>query len=181
MGNACERICELLADRPAAVKVQPGGQVLPNEPEPSANECSFAMPSMVVPDPLAPAASMSRACSSAVEMSSCSHAARARAASTGATPTNCGTVRKQTGGIEPCFQCDGRGFCHMCDAEHNAGSDERCPLCIECPRCGGSGVPENPRGRMRRRTVHRDFQIFTSEDGCPSVCRSSGGSGIGVT
>lgn len=43
-------------------------------------------------------------------------------------------------GPQPCFKCEGKGFCHDSTMDHDKPPNERCFFCKECSGCGGSGA-----------------------------------------
>merc|ERR1712003_548109 len=50
------------------------------------------------------------------------------------------TVQESVSGPQPCFKCDGKGFCHTSTMDHDKEEGERCFFCSNCNTCGGSGA-----------------------------------------
>merc|ERR1719343_739874 len=44
------------------------------------------------------------------------------------------------GGVQACFKCEGKGFCHTSAMDHDKGPNERCFFCQSCDGCGGRGA-----------------------------------------
>jgi hypothetical protein len=57
-------------------------------------------------------------------------------------PGMCCPMVVQTQGLQPCFKCEGRGWCHDCDMPHDKDQDEKCFFCTDCNACGGRGAIE---------------------------------------
>lgn len=51
-----------------------------------------------------------------------------------------GMVTVQESGVQPCFKCDGKGFCHTSSMDHDKDEHERCLFCSNCAACGGCGA-----------------------------------------
>lgn len=51
-----------------------------------------------------------------------------------------GAVVTQTQGLQPCFKCDGKGWCHNSNMPHDKGPSEKCFFCKSCDTCSGSGA-----------------------------------------
>jgi len=49
-------------------------------------------------------------------------------------------IQTSTSGLQPCFKCHGKGYCHDSDMDHDKGPDEKCFFCKDCDGCGGSGA-----------------------------------------
>jgi len=49
-------------------------------------------------------------------------------------------VTTSKGGLQPCFKCKGRGYCHESSMTHDKGEDEKCFFCKDCDTCDGSGA-----------------------------------------
>merc|ERR1740117_252063 len=41
---------------------------------------------------------------------------------------------------QPCFKCEGRGFCHDSSMTHDKPHGEKCFFCSSCSGCGGKGA-----------------------------------------
>eukprot|EP00928_Gymnodinium_smaydae_P065682 TRINITY_DN4878_c0_g2_i1.p1 TRINITY_DN4878_c0_g2~~TRINITY_DN4878_c0_g2_i1.p1 ORF type:complete len:284 (+),score=21.21 TRINITY_DN4878_c0_g2_i1:75-926(+) len=51
-------------------------------------------------------------------------------------------------GMQPCFKCQGRGFCHTSNMNHNKGPNEKCMFCDTCDGCGGCGAIQGGQAVM---------------------------------
>merc|ERR1712216_558850 len=54
-------------------------------------------------------------------------------------------------GLQPCFECNGKGFSHDSDMAHDREANERCVCCEACKGCGGSGVIQVATTSVRAR------------------------------
>jgi hypothetical protein len=43
-------------------------------------------------------------------------------------------------GAQPCFKCQGKGWCHESSMTHDKAPDQRCFFCKDCNGCGGTGA-----------------------------------------
>lgn len=41
--------------------------------------------------------------------------------------------------VQPCFKCQGKGFCHDSSMTHDKAPQDRCFFCSNCNSCGGTG------------------------------------------
>jgi len=74
-------------------------------------------------------------------MGGCQMAAPVVVAAPGIGMGGMGGATVQTSqGLQPCFKCNGNGFCHESSMTHDKGPDEKCFFCKSCNSCGGSGA-----------------------------------------
>merc|ERR1712185_361233 len=60
---------------------------------------------------------------------------------------------QSNGGLQACFKCEGKGFCHTSIMDHDKNPHERCFFCTDCDGCRGSGAIQGGQTTSTRISV----------------------------